>query len=235
MSRNYLLKLELDELLAPDGSKLLRDIPLGLETGDIQFICGPNGSGKTSLLKALLGLYDFTGLYQLSGNDFKDLAPKDITKKISWVPQTFSPPPSYLVKDFLEITLDAPLNSLCPSALGALIPKTLLSKKLESLSGGELRRVLIAEAILESSELIIIDEPEAHLDPKNSRELYRLLIESKKTLLVVSHDFENILDFSNKTLGIKNGQLDFYKEKITKAELASLYDLDFQASGEASE
>ncbi len=150
---------------------MLHEVSLTIAAREIVTIVGPNGAGKTTLLNCLLGL------------DTPDygtvIRAPDV--RIGYVPQHFRPAPSLplTVASFLALygTLDSAL-------VEELAVRHLFSQSLASLSGGELRRVLLLRALLNSPNLLVLDEPTAGIDVGGQGELYRLL-----KRLSVSHDF----------------------------------------------
>lgn len=152
---------------------------LAIAPREIITIVGPNGAGKTTLLNCLLGLEtpDHGSVKRAPG------------LRIGYVPQHFKPEPSLplTVSSFLK--LYGPLDAALVAELGVT---AMLNKSLSHLSGGELRRVLLLRALLNSPNLLVLDEPTAGVDVTGQGELYRLLKRLSLTcdfaVLMVSHD-----------------------------------------------
>ncbi|MES2985037.1 MAG: ATP-binding cassette domain-containing protein [Pseudomonadota bacterium] len=159
--------------------EVLHEVTLAIYPREIVTIVGPNGAGKTTLLKCLLGL-DQPDYGQVT------LAPG---ARIGYVPQHFRPQPSMPldVKSFLK--LYAPIQ---PELVEKLQVQSLMDHALHTLSGGELRRVLLLRALLKGPQLLVLDEPTQGVDVAGQGELYRLLKRLSEELgfavLMVSHD-----------------------------------------------
>ena len=162
----------------PKQDIILPDINLSLEEGHILAILGPNGIGKTTLLKCMIGLLPWReGATYLYGQDIKTLKPKELWSNVSYIPQSHGFAFSYT-------GLEMVMLGRCPH-LGvfeqpgrreiemaeAMMEKTgithLAKKDCNRMSGGELQMVLIARALINEPKLIILDEPETGLDFHN--------------------------------------------------------------------
>jgi len=229
-SETNIIELNLQSLQIKGGQQLLGKIEFKLSAEDTVYVCGPNGAGKSSLLRALAGLLPFKGEYRLNNKDFFQLSPSEVSKLLSWVPQTFEPPASYLVEDYLSLSLDEKSFNPEHTLLETANLKNLLKRRLDTLSGGELRKVMVVTAILEPSLLMLLDEPEAHLDPKNSEELDSLLEQSGKAKIIASHNLEKIHASKKNTLGLRDGRLVFFKKTPLSKELEELYELENSTS-----
>ena len=159
--------------------EVLHEVSFAIRPREIVTIVGPNGAGKTTLLNCLLGLDTV---------DYGTVA-RAADLRIGYVPQHFRPQPSMplTVESFLK--LYAPLST---SLVEKLAITHLLKHQLTSLSGGELRRVLLLRALLNKPNLLVLDEPTAGVDVGGQGELYRLLkqlsVEQNFAVLMVSHD-----------------------------------------------
>ena len=199
-SPDLLLKEPLLEIanltLRPAGAPLLSNFSLTIERGTLHALVGPNGAGKTTLLSAILGLVPFDG---------RIVAHWEGSGRIAYVPQQFQVDRTLpvTVADFLALT-----RQQRPVCLG-VAPKTrerivrLLDRvnlggfdgrPLAALSGGELRRVLLANALDPLPELLVLDEPSSGLDDASARWLEDTLrsLKGKMTVLMVSHDADQV-------------------------------------------
>jgi zinc transport system ATP-binding protein len=172
----------------------LENVDLDVLEGEIHGLAGPNGAGKTTLLRCLLGTLPFTGTIRLG------LSPRDA---IGYVPQAlaFDASLPISVADFFALSLTrTPVFARQTKALLARIEaalaetgaSSLLGRRLSELSGGELRRVLLAQALLPEPRLLVLDEPASHLDEDGSRAIEALLLRLSRergvTVLLVEHD-----------------------------------------------
>jgi zinc transport system ATP-binding protein len=186
-----------DVSIARQREFLLSHVSFGVERGTVHVIVGPNGAGKTTLLMALLGLIAFDG--RIVANWQRD-------GRIGYVPQTFVVDPSLpvTVEDFLALTrqrrpvcfgVSSTARARAASLLREVGLHGLERRPLSVLSGGETRRVLLANALDPIPELIILDEPASGLDEggvQQLEELLRTLREQGTTVLMVSHDLEQV-------------------------------------------
>jgi len=173
--------------LALDG------VDLDVFPGEVHGLAGPNGAGKTTLINCILGRLAFTGTIRLA------LSPGE---PIGYVPQSLDLDPALpvSVSDFLALALRrAPAFGRRPVALRARIASALSEtgtaalppRRLAELSGGELRRVLLAQALLPRPKLLVLDEPASHVDEGGTRLLEALLARLANegvAILLVEHD-----------------------------------------------
>ena len=177
---------------------LLDGVTLSVQRGHLHVIVGPNGAGKSTLLRAVLGLIPFSGRIVLNWTG---------SAAIGYVPQSFTVDPTLpvTVEDFLALTrqqrpvclgLAAPTRATIGRLLERVGLSGLQQRPLAVLSGGELRRVLLAHALDPEPELLILDEPTSGLDEASARWLEQTLMtirrEARTTVLMVSHDLEQV-------------------------------------------
>ena len=177
------------------GKNILDSVSFKLHQGEFITLIGPNGAGKSSLIKILLGL-----IHQDSG---KVKYSKNI--RLGYTPQTFSPNPFIPISviDFLS------LNQKVETALtNEIIEITgiagLLDSPLKKLSGGELQKVLLARALLNKPNVLILDEPAQNLDIDGQMQLYKLIQDIHQqnncAVLMVSHDLHRVMKESTQVL-----------------------------------
>lgn len=193
------LLLEIDHLaIRRNLEALLEDVSLRVTRGSLHVIVGPNGAGKSTLLSSVLGLIPFSGRIVLNWNR---------SGAIGYVPQSFAVDPTLpvTVEDFLALTRQRRPVCLGLSATTRLAVSRLLARvglsgldrrPLAVLSGGELRRVLLAHALDPEPELLILDEPTSGLDEAAGQWLEETLMAIKgmgrTTILMVSHDLDQV-------------------------------------------
>ena len=162
----------------PKQEEILKNINLHLEKGHILSVLGPNGIGKTTLLKCMIGLLPWTsGRSILNGTDLCKMKSKDIWNTISYIPQAHSFSFSYTGLEMVMLGRSSHLGLFeQPGAqeiemADVMMEKVgitrLAGKDCNRMSGGELQMVLIARALINEPELIILDEPETGLDFHN--------------------------------------------------------------------
>ncbi|KIM05485.1 MAG: ABC transporter [Sulfurovum sp. AS07-7] len=209
---------------------ILKDISLGMKEGDFLAIIGPNGGGKSTLLKLILGiLTPMSGDIKLFNDSFRANL-----SRIGYVPQN------------TNINIDFPIKVIDVVLMGyteskrklfgyskAEIQKamevleqvgisSLAQNKIGSLSGGQRQRVMIARAICNNPKLLILDEPTASIDSMGQKQIYELLKKLNTTIsiIVVSHDISVILSYASSVAYINRSlvyhQLAQYKDRVIK-------------------
>lgn len=162
----------------PKQEEILTDINIKLEEGHILSVLGPNGIGKTTLLKCMIGLMPWSrGRSLLTGKDIRTLKSKEIWNMISYIPQTHGFSFSYTGLEMVMLGRSSHLGLFSQPGdreiemAEAMMEKVgitrLADKDCNHMSGGELQMVLIARALINEPKLIILDEPETGLDFHN--------------------------------------------------------------------
>ena len=191
--------LEIDALtVRRHQDALLDDVGMRVERGSIHVLVGPNGAGKSTLISAILGQIAFDGRIAMNW-----IGPGTI----GYVPQSFAVDSTLpvTVADFLALTRQRlpvclGITRAARLAIAGLLARVGLSgledRPLSVLSGGELRRVLLAHALDPEPELLLLDEPAAGLDESAVQILDDILLASKRsgrtTVFMVSHDLEQV-------------------------------------------
>lgn len=211
-------------------SNILLDVSFAVKRGDYVGIVGPNGAGKTTLIKAILGLVDYEkGRIVFNFNI-------DRAQAIGYLPQVTSLTDDKFPITAREVVLTALLSVksktyreyLVNESLNLVGISNLKNKLFVRLSGGERQKVLLARAIVNKPELLILDEPVNALDPASRDELYKLLDTlnkvSKVSILLVTHDLATIGKYANKILYIDR-KIVFYDtfDNFCKSEKMSDY------------
>jgi ABC-type multidrug transport system ATPase subunit len=192
-----------------------------LEAGPGVFgLLGPNGAGKTSLLRMMATVLPPTsGTLRLLGRDPGGYGPRrEIRRRLGYLPQTLGYYPGFTVHDFVEyfaLLKDMPPGQL-PRAVAAAIEQVGLGDKarvkLRTLSGGMLRRVGIAQAIVNQPELLLLDEPTAGLDPEQ-RVAFRALLREfgqRATVVVSTHLVEDVAAACSEVALMDSGRIVFH-------------------------
>ncbi|HAE37970.1 MAG TPA: ABC transporter ATP-binding protein [Candidatus Riflebacteria bacterium] len=223
--------------------KILEDISFNIEPGTVTSILGPNGSGKTTLLKILLGfLKPLNGRVLLNDSDLATLDLKARAKKMAYVAQRHSAVFSYRVIDvvalgripyaniFCKITdADYGLAENCLNQLGIA---QLASRPYTEISGGEQQLVLIARALVQQAEILVMDEPVSGLDYGNQLMLLkqlRKLAQSGITCIKTTHYPEHALWTSDRAIFLRDGRIiasGNSTEIINSETLKELYNAD---------
>jgi len=183
---------------AYNGRTILRQVNLAIQQGDFMAMIGPNGGGKTTLIKLMLGLLKPTGgtIRILSRPAEK------ASHHIGYVPQNTHINPDFPISA-LDVVLMGQLQPgnrrirhsrqdrvVAHEALDKMGMGAHCHRRIGELSGGQRQRVFIARALVCEPEILLLDEPTAHIDTKGQTDLYRLLqtLNREMTIVVVSHD-----------------------------------------------
>lgn len=215
-------------------TKILENINFDVEDKDFFAIVGPNGGGKTTILKLILGLlYPDEGEVLISGKKITQTG----TGKIGYVPQ-FSHHDMKFPISVSDVVFQGLMDSNSffpfPSAKDRKIVAEALGKvgltdrsdmRFGELSGGLKQRTLIARAIVSQPEILLLDEPVSSVDSSVERDIYEMLRElnERMTILMVSHDLGFVSHFVNK-IGCVNKTMVCHKTtEITSDDIDSLY------------
>jgi len=193
---------------AYEKEKVLEDINLIVKERDFLAIIGPNGGGKSTLLKLILGIITTKqGSIKVLGK-----APKESLQQIGYVPQNTNVNTDFPIK-VIEVVLMGHVDGKRPlfgygedeiaCAMGALSQvgmQEYAQTKIGSLSGGQRQRIMIARALCAHPKILILDEPTSSIDITGQRDIYELLkqLNGYITVIVVSHDISVILEYANK-------------------------------------
>ncbi len=170
------------------GKEILTDVNFKLKKQSIVSILGPNGVGKTTMLKCMIGLLKWTkGSSYLDGKNLNDMSEKEIWSKISYIPQIHSFSFSYTGLEMVLLGLNINIGYFSnPSKRDIKKARNLMAeigishleeKDCNEMSGGELQMVLIARALISEPEIVILDEPETGLDFHNQLLVLNLIKE----------------------------------------------------------
>lgn len=227
MEETRLLELK-DIWVSINGTSVLEGIDLFMEQGDFLGIIGPNGGGKTTLLKVVLGLITPSrGEVLVFGK-----SPNEVRKMIGYVPQH-----TLFDMDFPISVWDVVLmgrygkaglfkrynqadKSAAMSALETVGMLAHRDSKIGELSGGEIQRVFIARALVTEPQLLLLDEPTASVDQAMQTEFYEILddLKQRMAIILVSHDIGAVSVYVNK-IACLNRQLFYHGSKEISAEV----------------
>ena len=204
------LELELEK------KKILKDISLEVRSGEILALLGESGCGKSSLLKAMLGLYPLAkGKIFFQGKEIQNLPSHK--RGISVVFQDLRLFPHLNVGENVGFSLElqkvpkAERKQRVEELLKLVQLKSYSERRIDSLSGGQMQRVAIARALAMNEKLLFLDEPFSALDPNLRREMGDFLLELQKqenlTVVLVTHDQEEALRLAHRIALMKDGEI----------------------------
>ncbi|MBD3797725.1 MAG: ABC transporter ATP-binding protein [Campylobacterales bacterium] len=182
---------------------ILEDINLCVQEKDFLALIGPNGGGKTTLLKLILGLHE------LQHGSIKVFA-----KKVAYVPQNTNININFPIKAIEVVMMGDLSNNSKADALAVLEQvgmQNFADKKIGALSGGQRQRIMIARALFAKPQILLLDEPTSNIDLRGQKQIYDLLkkLNEALTVVVVSHDISVVLQYANKVAHI-NKKLNYH-------------------------
>lgn len=201
-------------------NQILKNVNLSLDEGDFAVISGKNGSGKSTLIKLILGeLKKDEGTIKLFGIDMEDFKNFD---KIGYVPQVNEAikvafPVSAreyvglnLYKEFsIFNTITKKSKSKIENTFSTLKIKDLIDRPFNKLSGGQAQRVMIARALVNNPDILILDEPTVGIDQKSKENFLDLLVHLNThhniSILMITHEMEILGDYVDKVFKLKDG------------------------------
>jgi ABC-type cobalamin/Fe3+-siderophores transport systems, ATPase components len=236
--------LEIKNLsVAISGKEIIHDISFSAGKSENISLIGTNGAGKTTLLRAVSSLLKHSGSVLANGAEVDSMSEKERAKLISFVPQGAEITGDFEVSHFLELSrypyrkpwekLSSEDRAAIEYALELTDTKKFITRKIGTLSGGERQRVLLAGAIAQESDILLLDEPLTYLDPVQRigiSEIIRKIAASGKLVITVTHEINEALVFSDRILALKEGKLVFDgkpKELVESSALKNLFDSEF--------
>ena len=195
--------LKIQNLSVHYGSRqILRAISLDVQSGEILALIGPNGAGKSTLIRAASGVIPYTGHIRTNGDDFASLNPMQRAKYLATVPQAVSLPPAFTVWETVLLGRTPYLGFLgqpsqhdeeiARQSLARVSALPFIDRRVGELSGGEQQRILLARALCQSTPILLLDEPTAHLDLQYQVGLLELVSElahkDNLAVLIALHD-----------------------------------------------
>lgn len=221
-----------------NGNDIIKDISFEAKSNEKICIIGPNGCGKTTLLRAISGMLDYRGNVFVNGFELKSLSRKDISRNIALMPQLSSVYFGYSVYEavalgryvhssghlFSELTMkDKDIVNECLEKTGVIDIK---DKPITMLSGGQLQRVFLARVFAQEPDIILLDEPTNHLDLKYQLELFEFINEwiknNNRTVISVMHDINIAVNYADSIILIDNGRIVFNNSSQSLLESGEL-------------
>lgn len=223
---------------------ILENINISVDKGEILAILGPNGIGKTTLLKCMIGLQHWkTGETYIEGKPITQMKPKELFNMISYIPQSHGFSFSYTGLEMVMFGRSSHLSTfgqpgekdlkMAKDMMERIGISHLASKDCNRMSGGELQMVLIAKALINEPKLIILDEPETGLDFHNQllvlEMIKKLAHEEKISAIINTHYPTNALSISDKSL-MMNRRGEYYYgntvDVLTKENISRSFDIN---------
>lgn len=238
--------LKIQSLSVSYGSRrILHDISLNVGSGEILALIGPNGAGKSTLIRAASRVIPYTGHVRTNGDDFASLSPIQRARYIATVPQAVSLPPAYTVWETVLLGRTPYLGflghvsekdeAIARRSLERVSALPFADRRVGELSGGEQQRVLLARALCQSTPILLLDEPTAHLDLQYQVSLLELVSElahkDNLAVLVALHDLNLAAHYADRIALMVAGNIQAMgkpKEVLLPELIAEAYCLPVQ-------
>lgn len=228
--------------------KVLDQIDMNIKEGSFFCIVGPNGSGKSTLLKVIsAALKPQKGVVYLEGRNINQMKNRSIAKLLSFVPQNTSLEFDFKVSDVVLMGRYPYVNKLsgetqadleiAEKAMQYTNTTHLRNRSFMELSGGERQRVILAQALAQEPEILILDEPVSHLDLQHQVEILNLIkkmcVDKKLTAITVLHDLNMASAYSDYIVMMKEGEVKRQGtpfETLTTANIKEIFSTDVYVS-----
>ena len=221
--------------------RVLHGCDLELHSGELIAVVGPNGAGKTTLLRVLAGLIHPTrGSVTLDGRALAAMPRRELARRIAVVPQVLETLFPFTVREIVSLGRTAHLDLLgrlgpgdveaVDRALATLDLAALSDRRIDTLSGGERQRTVLAMALAQQTEVLLLDEPTVHLDPSHqvaTLELVSRMATDRGALcLAVLHDLNLASSFASRVVVVADGRIvrsGSPAETLTAAVVSSVF------------
>ena len=242
------MSIEVKDLCFSYGEReVLHGVSFRAEQGEFLSILGPNGVGKSTLFRCVLGLLrDYTGSITVEGRDAKSLSIREAAKLVAYIPQSSHPAFNYSVRDIVLMGTTSGLGTFSTpkkedvrrveEALEKIGISHLAERCFHRISGGERQLALIARALVQRAPVLMLDEPTASLDFGNqllvltqARELAR----EGYTVIQTTHNPEQSYMFSDRILALRGGEVlteGRPKDVLTSDMMRQLYGVEVEVS-----
>ncbi len=215
-------RLALQDVSVALGARdVVSNVSVEVGEGELVVIVGPNGAGKTTLLRAMAGLVrPRTGSVRVMGHDPMQSVRRVIARDLAYLPQHYEMAFPFAVEEVvllgrfarqhgLGLASDADLAA-AHTAMKACAVDDLAARRFDELSGGEARRVIIAQALCQGAKCLLLDEPTSGLDPAHARTVFEVMREqcdAGASAVIVTHDLDLALRFGHTMWLVADGRL----------------------------
>jgi len=207
--------------VAYNGSRVLRDLSLHVGSGSWVCLIGPNGSGKTTAMRAIAGVVGYEGTVRLGEAEPGAIGRREVARAVAMVPQVPVIPEAMPVSDYVLMGRTPHISYLgtekrrdrdvTAAVLEQLDLRSLASRRMGSLSGGELQRAVLARALVQEAPVLLLDEPTTGLDVGHQQQVLELVdgLRVSRELTVVStmHDLTIAGQFADELVLLSGGRV----------------------------
>ena len=240
------MSMNVDNLRFSYGHReVLKGVSFSAEYGEFLSVLGPNGVGKSTLFRCLLGLLTPSGgSVTIGGTDIREMHPAELSRKMAYIPQSHNPVFNFSVLDMVLMGTTSQVGRfsvpgkeqirLAEAALERLEISHLRDRGCGNISGGERQLVLIARAIAQQAKILVMDEPSANLDFGNKIRVMRTvkgLTEDGFSVIQSTHDPDQAYLYSDKILALRDGKVLVWgtpRETISSSLISTLYGVDVE-------
>ncbi len=239
--------LEVSGLRVAYGERvILKEVSFTLAPGKVMGVIGPNGAGKTTLIRAISGVLPLAGgQVRIAGTDLASIKPAERARKVAVVPQARNLPPAFSGWDLVLLGRTPHLNWLgqvsahdetcIQIALERAQAQDLANRRLGELSGGEQQRLLLARALAQEADWLLLDEPTTHLDLQYQIHLLEqvrgLARRENLGIIVALHDLNLVSRYTDQVALLVDGELRAFgtpEAVLQPGLLAQVYQLPLQ-------
>ncbi|WP_455594626.1 ABC transporter ATP-binding protein [Cloacibacillus porcorum] len=202
------------------AKKIIDGISGEIENGRITALIGPNGGGKSTLLRTLGGLGNYSGKLALGEREVKDIPRRDFGRLVGFLPQSIGVKAAFSVYEIISLgrlPFHGALEPMKPEDDRIILKSAelaevdhLLFRTATELSGGERQRVLFAMILAQQPELFLLDEPTSALDPSHSRRIFSLLrrlASEGRSVVAAAHDLNSAISCCDDFIALKEGKI----------------------------
>lgn len=224
---------------------VLHNISVQIQDGEVLFLLGRNGCGKTTLMRCLSGiLRPDSGAVLINGREIQAIPPAERARRVGLIPQIHSPTFAYTVHDIVLMgraphlkLFDKPGkadHAASDEALERVGMSAFRNRPYTQLSGGQRQMVMIARGLAQQCDVLLMDEPDAHLDPHNQHlimDIVRDLVRDQLTFVISSHTPNHALAYADRVLLMREGHtlaLGIPSKTLTESLLSEAYNMDME-------
>ena len=228
--------------------EILRDVDISVDEGEIVSLLGPNGVGKTTLMKCLCGILKPShGKVMVNNTDLSNISLRDRSKLIAYVPQRVtrihSTVMDYILvgrRPYIDVNVRKEDMDVVWEVVHAMDLDRFAVKYLDTLSGGEYQKVQIARALVQEAGTLLLDEPTSNLDISNAYETMHIIRDIARErnvgVIMIAHDLNMAIHLSDRLVLMKNGTVftEIANDGMTEDIIREVYNIDTKVVDGAS-